>query len=285
MHQISKIPNLKQFINQCKSQGQRIGLVPTMGYFHSGHLALMQAMRKQADVVIVSLFVNPAQFGPQEDFATYPRDLERDLALAQAQGVDVVFTPAVEDVYLNNHLTYVEVGKLSNCLCGKSRPGFFRGVCTIVLKLFNLCQPDLAIFGQKDWQQLVIIKQMVRDLNIPVKIIDHPIVREPDGLAMSSRNAYLNPEQRKEAANIYQGLCLAKKLIAKGTTEVVALKNRLLDFYFRNIPRGKLDYLEVVHPETLEPLTEIKERALIAVAMFIGKARLIDNLLVEVTNV
>ncbi|SDN66394.1 pantoate--beta-alanine ligase [Desulfonauticus submarinus] len=282
MKQITTIPEIRQVINSLKKQDKKISLVPTMGYFHQGHLELMRYAKKYSDIVVVSIFVNPTQFGPNEDFNSYPRDLKRDLDLAKQVGVDIVFTPNIEDIYLPNHLTYVEVEKLPKVLCGKSRPTHFRGVATIVLKLFNICQPDIAVFGQKDWQQLVIIKQMVKDLNIPVKVIGHPIVREPDGLAMSSRNVYLTKEEREQAPAIYEGLCLVKKLCARGMRESLALKNKLIDYYFRNIPLGSIDYLEIVHPFTLEPLDEIKDKALVAVAMYLGKARLIDNILIEV---
>ncbi|MDQ7031802.1 MAG: pantoate--beta-alanine ligase [Desulfonauticus sp.] len=281
MQVITDICSLRQAINGLKKNGQVISLVPTMGCFHEGHLALMRYARGISDVLVISIFVNPTQFGPNEDFKAYPRNLKRDIELASEVGVDLIFAPEPEEMYPIDFLTFVSVEKLTKYLCGKSRPTHFRGVCTVVLKLFNICQPDIAVFGEKDWQQLVIIKQMVRDLNVPVQIKSYPIVRESDGLAMSSRNVYLTPEERKQASGIYQGLCLAQKLVARGVREGLALKNRLIDFYARNIPLGKIDYLELVHPYRLEPVTEVKDKTLLAVAMYVGQARLIDNILLE----
>lgn len=281
MEQISVISQIQARVQKARQEGKVISLVPTMGYFHEGHLSLMRYARKHSDLVLVSLFVNPTQFGPGEDFEAYPRDLERDKKLAQEQGVDILFTPGKEEMYLPNHLTYVRVDKLDKFLCGRSRPTHFQGVCTVVLKLFNICQPDFAVFGQKDWQQLIIIKKMVEDLNVGVKVVGHPIVREPDGLAMSSRNVYLSKEERKQAAKIYQGLLLAKKLVEQGEVETSRIKERVQNFYQEQIPLGKLDYLEIVHPFELTSLERIEDKALMAVAMQVGKARLIDNLLLR----
>jgi len=281
MEQISVISQIQARVQKARQEGKVISLVPTMGYFHEGHLSLMRYARKHSDLVLVSLFVNPTQFGPGEDFEAYPRDLERDKKLAQEQDVDILFTPGKEEMYLLNHLTYVRVDKLDKFLCGRSRPTHFQGVCTVVLKLFNICQPDFAVFGQKDWQQLIIIKKMVEDLNVGVKVVGHPIVREPDGLAMSSRNVYLSKEERKQAANIYQGLLLAKKLVEQGEVETSRIKERVQNFYQEQILLGKLDYLEIVHPFELTSLERIEDKALMAVAMQVGKARLIDNLLLR----
>lgn len=281
MEQISVISQIQARVQKARQEGKVISLVPTMGYFHEGHLSLMRYARKHSDLVLVSLFVNPTQFGPGEDFEAYPRDLERDKKLAQEQGVDILFTPSKDEMYLPNHLTYVRVDKLDKFLCGRSRPTHFQGVCTVVLKLFNICQPDFAVFGQKDWQQLIIIKKMVEDLNVGVKVVGHPIVREPDGLAMSSRNVYLSKEERKQAAKIYQGLLLAKKLVEQGEVETSRIKERVQNFYQEQIPLGKLDYLEIVHPFELTSLERIEDKALMAVAMQVGKARLIDNLLLR----
>jgi len=281
MEQISVISQIQARVQKARQEGKVISLVPTMGYFHEGHLSLMRYARKHSDLVLVSLFVNPTQFGPGEDFEAYPRDLERDKKLAQEQDVDILFTPGKEEMYLLNHLTYVRVDKLDKFLCGRSRPTHFQGVCTVVLKLFNICQPDFAVFGQKDWQQLIIIKKMVEDLNVGVKVVGHPIVREPDGLAMSSRNVYLSKEERKQAANIYQGLLLAKKLVEQGEVETSRIKERVQNFYQEQIPLGKLDYLEIVHPFELTSLERIEDKALMAVAIQVGKARLIDNLLLR----
>lgn len=257
-------------------------LVPTMGYYHLGHLQLMQRARRQADTVIVSLFVNPSQFGPGEDYDSYPRDFDRDAQLADAEGVDILFAPKSEDMYAQDWRTSVFVSQLSQALCGKSRPYHFQGVCTVVSKLFNLTMPRMAFFGQKDWQQLVIIQKMVRDLNFPVQIIGCPIVREDDGLAMSSRNNYLDYKQRQEAVKIYAGLIRAREWYLQGLRDGPALCSALKKYYSQHIPSGQIDYLEVVDPEDLVPLDHIDQRsALLAVAVFFDGARLIDNIFLE----
>ncbi len=214
----------------------------------------MRWARENSDIVFVSLFVNPTQFGPKEDLNRYPRDFERDTKLAEEAGVDYLFAPETKDMYTEDHCTWVNSPKLSQYLCGKSRPGHFQGVCTIVLKLFNLVNPHLAIFGEKDYQQLIIIKKMVEDLNIPVKVIGRPIVREIDGLAMSSRNAYLTDEERKEAAHIYRGLKKAQKWVQNGHKDSESIISKLTECYMENIPSGHIDYIEIVDPENLKPV-------------------------------
>ncbi len=263
---------------------KKLSLVPTMGYFHEGHLSLMRWARENSDVVFVSLFVNPTQFGPKEDFNRYPRDIDRDKKLAEEVGVDYLFMPEVGDIYRDDHGTWVNVPKLSQYLCGKSRPGHFQGVCTIVLKLFNLINPHIAVFGEKDYQQLIIIKKMVEDLNVPVEVVGRPIVREKDGLAMSSRNAYLTEKERKEAVHIFKGLRKAKKWVESGLRDSESIISKLTECYMENIPSGEIDYIEIVDPKDLTPIKVIEKKALLAVAIFLGKARLIDNIMLEVKN-
>lgn len=265
-----------------RSEGKTIAFVPTMGYFHEGHLQLMDAARKQADVVIVSLFVNPTQFGENEDLDNYPHDLERDSKLAEEHGVDILFTPTKEDMYHPDHSTWVEVPNLARNLCAKSRPVHFRGVATIVTKLFMTVLPHIGIFGEKDWQQLAIIKRMVRDLNIPVDVQGHPIVREESGLALSSRNVYLTDAEKEVAPMLQQGLKQMKEAVHKGESDAAKLKESLINFYTQNIPGSKVDYIEIVHPDNINVLEKIDGPAICAVAVQIGKARLIDNLLIKV---
>jgi pantoate--beta-alanine ligase len=272
------------FQKQCfalRCSGQVTVLVPTMGYFHQGHLSLMRWARENANTVLVSLFVNPTQFGPSEDLDRYPRDLERDKELARKEGVDILFTPRPEEVYVSNHDTWVDVPGLSTHLCGRSRPHFFRGVCTVVCKLLNMSLPHKAVFGQKDWQQMVVITRMVRDLNLPVAIVGRPIVREEDGLAMSSRNAYLNNEERRQAAYIFAGLQRVQEWVRDGERDTAALQSDLEEYYAQNIPAGHIDYVHIVHPWELTPVERVESQALAAVAVHIGSARLIDNVLVQ----
>jgi pantoate--beta-alanine ligase len=261
--------------------GARTALVPTMGYFHAGHLSLMRWAREHADRVVVSLFVNPTQFGPGEDLAAYPRDFERDASLAEAAGADVLFAPEPDGLYPPGFATWVEVPDLGRGLCGRSRPIHFRGVATVVSKLLLLALPRLAVFGQKDWQQLAIIRRMARDLGFPTDIVGHPIVREPDGLAMSSRNVYLTPGERAAAPNIQAGLRRARDLAASGERRPSALLDDLRSWYANHVPEGRIDYLELVDPDTVAPVAALDGPALLAVAMQLGRARLIDNLIVE----
>ncbi len=275
---------MKARAEELRARGKRIGFVPTMGYFHEGHLALMRKARELSDVVVVSIFVNPIQFGPQEDLARYPRDLERDRRLAQAQGVDILFVPSAEEMYPPGFQTYVEVTELSRPLCGARRPGHFRGVCTVVLKLFHIVKPHLAVFGEKDYQQLKVIQRMVRDLNLDVEIVPHPTVREPDGLAMSSRNVYLRPEEREAALSLYRALELARRRVAEGIRETRILRTEIEEF-IRSHPHTRIDYVEFRDPETLEEMDRIDRATLLALAVFVGKARLIDNTILDPAHV
>jgi len=264
-----------------RQRGQRIVLVPTMGYFHDGHLSLMHYGRQQGDRLVVSLFVNPAQFGPSEDLNRYPRDLERDENLAREAGVDVLYTPAAADMYPTGYQTYVTVEDLSRPMCGASRSGHFRGVATVVLKLFHQVLPHLAVFGEKDYQQLAVIKRMAADLDVPVKVAGRPIVREADGLAMSSRNSYLNPEERRSALCLSRSLKAARRLVSAGKNnreEVLALVRQVIS----QEPHTHIDYLALVDPDTLEEVETITGATRLAIAVWVGNTRLIDNaLLVE----
>jgi pantoate--beta-alanine ligase len=256
---------------------KRVGLVPTMGALHEGHLSLVRAAKTQCDVVAVSIFVNPTQFGPSEDFAKYPRDFERDQELLEKEDVDMVFAPSVDEMYPPGGVTYVTVEGLSEKLCGRSRPGHFRGVTTVVSKLFHIIEPDKAFFGQKDAAQVAVISRMVRDLNFPVEIVVCPIVREPDGLAMSSRNAYLDPQQRDSALVLYRSLSRVQAMFKAGEREISRLLSAGKEMFVQE-PSMRLDYLEIVDPENLEPVSELSKPALVAVAAFVGPTRLIDNL-------
>jgi pantoate--beta-alanine ligase len=276
MEVIESISEMKNLAKEWKRQGLSIGFVPTMGYLHEGHLALVRRAKELSDRVVVSIFVNPIQFAPGEDYQRYPRDLERDKALLENEGVDVLFSPRVEEMYPPGFQTYVEVKELSSGLCGRYRPGHFVGVATVVLKLFNIVQPDIAVFGEKDYQQLKIIQRMVQDLNLDVKIIPHPTVREEDGLAMSSRNTYLSPEERKSAIALYKALNLAEELINQGERKVATLREKLKEF-IESYPYTKVQYIEFVHPETLKEVERVDEPTLLALAVFVGEARLIDN--------
>ncbi|HAS88382.1 MAG TPA: pantoate--beta-alanine ligase [Desulfovibrio sp.] len=282
METISNPQELQNLCLMLRSEGKKISLVPTMGYFHEGHLSLMDAARKRCDVLIVSLFVNPTQFGENEDLEAYPHDLGRDSLLAEEHGVDILFTPVRDDMYFDDHGTWVEVPDLASNLCGQSRPIHFRGVATVVTKLFMTAQPHVALFGQKDWQQLAIIKRIVRDLNIPVDVQGHEIVREESGLAMSSRNVYLTEEEKSVAPNIQKGLQKMRAQVAAGESDVAKLKSDLIEFYAETVPMGKIDYIEIVHPDNINILKSVGDSALCAVALQLGNARLIDNLLIKV---
>lgn len=263
-----------------RSQRARLGLVPTMGALHEGHLSLVRAAKAKSHVVVVSIFVNPTQFGPREDFARYPRNLEKDCELLEREGVEFVFAPTVEEVYPRGAVTWVTVEGLSDRLCGKSRPGHFRGVATVVAKLFNIVEPDVAFFGQKDAAQVAVIKRMVRDLNMAVQIEICPIVREPDGLALSSRNAYLSPDERKMALVLHASLQRAQKLFNEGERNAAKLAAEAKKAFVWQ-PAVKLDYLDIVDPNGLEPLETLNQKSLVAVAAFVGNTRLIDNILLE----
>ncbi len=264
-----------------KKKGQIIGFVPTMGYFHQGHLSLMRIARRKSDVLVVSIFVNPTQFGPKEDFKRYPRDFERDKRLLKKIGCDYLFYPETKDIYAAGYETYVQVENSTKILEGSFRPGHFRGVTTIVAKLFNVVQPDIAVFGQKDFQQAAVIKKMVKDLNFPVKIIVAPTIREKSGLALSSRNSYLSGEEKKQALSLYNSLNLAKTLIKSGERDSKKIIEKMRKLIQRE-PEARIDYISINDSKTLEPLREIKGNILISLAVKIGKTRLIDNINMKV---
>mgnify|MGYP001563639420 CR=1 FL=1 len=274
------IRSLTKKVQEIKRKGLKIGLVPTMGFLHEGHMSLIRRAAKDTDCVIVSIFVNPAQFGPKEDFKKYPRDMKKDLELCEKEAVDIIFAPEAGEVYPEGFATYVKVERITDALCGASRPGHFRGVATVVAKLFNITMPDIAYFGQKDSQQAVIIKRMTEDLNMPVKIKVEPVVREKDGLAMSSRNVYLNPEERKQALSLYRSLELARCMFDKGERSASKIINRMKREIQKN-PDAKIDYISIVNADNLAGLERIKEKALIAIAVLIGKTRLIDNIILK----
>jgi pantoate--beta-alanine ligase len=259
-----------------RREGRTVGLVPTMGALHQGHLSLVRMARAQCDLVVVSIFINPLQFGPNEDLAKYPRDFDRDCELLEREGVDVIFAPTAEEMYPAGAVTYVTVEGLSDKLCGRSRPGHFRGVTTVVSKLFHIVEPGRAFFGQKDAAQSTIIRRMVRDLNIPVQVVIGPIVREPDGLAMSSRNAYLDASQRQSALVLHRSLSAVQKSFDRGESKVQTLIEAGKHLFAEDAS-VRLDYFEIVDPETLDPVDDLSRSALVAVAAFVGKARLIDN--------
>lgn len=271
------IEAMRNRLRDARRAGKTVGLVPTMGALHEGHYSLIQAGREGCDLLVVSIFVNPTQFGPDEDYANYPRTMEQDLAGCEACGVDVVFAPGVEDMYPDKPLTTVKVSRLSETLCGSRRPGHFDGVCTVVAKLLNIVEPARVWFGAKDYQQSVVIRRMVTDLNFPVEVVVCPTVREPDGLAVSSRNAYLTPDERHQAPALYAALKDAAQLINEkhppAEDVIAAVRQRIVT----DAPEGKLDYVQVVDPQTLEDLEQTDRPVVIAAALKLGKARLIDN--------
>ncbi len=283
MKLVETVNEMKEISKRHLAEGKTIGFVPTMGYLHKGHLSLVEQARKENDIVVVSIFVNPIQFGPNEDFDRYPRDLQRDLTLLEPYNVDYVFYPSVQEMYPTEFSVYVDETKLSKYLCGASRPGHFRGVCTVVNKLFNIVRPTRAYFGQKDAQQFRILRRMVENLNMDVEMVEMPIVREEDGLAMSSRNVYLKPEERVEATRLYRSLKRAQELIKSGERDVLKIKDeirKVLDHPFLRI-----DYVEIVSESNLEPVENLKDfegkKIIIALAVFVGKARLIDNTIIK----
>lgn len=280
MRTIAAVDKMKTAAEEISSQRLTIGLVPTMGYLHEGHLSLVRESLKSADTTVVSVFVNPLQFGPQEDFRRYPRDPERDAGLLEREGVDVLFQPADLEMYPEGFRTKVEVKELQDRLCGRSRPGHFRGVATVVLKLFNIVRPDLAFFGQKDAQQAIILRRMAEDLNFGVKIQVLPIVRESDGLAMSSRNAYLNADERRAARVLFRSLEEARRMWAGGQKASGPIREQMLRLIGKE-PLAKVDYVEIVDPKTLEPVDKLEGDGLVAVAAFVGRTRLIDNVVLE----
>jgi pantoate--beta-alanine ligase len=281
MNLITKISEMREFSREAKEEGKTIGFVPTMGYLHEGHLSLVRAAKEECDRVVMSIYVNPMQFGPEEDLDKYPRDMERDKDLAEKEGIDVIFAPLSGEMYPGGYTTDVDVtGTITETLCGISRPGHFKGVTTIVAKLFNIVGPDKAYFGQKDAQQAVAVKRMVRDLNIPVEVRVMPTVREDDGLAMSSRNSYLSDDQRHQALGLFKALESAKEMISAGEVSAIIIKQKLKSI----LEEGKdvrVDYVEVVDTDTLEPSDEVQDNTLIAVAAYVGDARLIDNIVIK----
>jgi len=285
MKVIKDIAAMQRFALKAKREGKKIGFVPTMGFLHEGHLSLIRKARqlcKKDGIVVVSIYVNPTQFGPNEDFSKYPRNLERDLKLCKSAGADVVFTPTDDEMYPGKsqglYSVYVVEEELSKTMEGASRPGHFRGVTTVVAKLFNIVQPDVAIFGEKDYQQAAIIRRMTDNLNFPVKIIVAPTVREPDGLAMSSRNTYLNENERKQATVLYRAICLAREKVASAKSPLNAADLKAeLKSYIEKEPSARLDYVEFFNPDTLKPVEQVKKGDHMALAVFIGTTRLIDN--------
>jgi pantoate--beta-alanine ligase len=299
------VESVRDLVKAARSQGKKIGLVPTMGALHIGHVSLIRAAAQQTDFVVVSIFVNPTQFCPGEDFEKYPRPLDADCEICEKAGVDVVFAPTPQEMYPQGSstreiescravssrieagyltgLTWVTVEKLTEPLCGQFRPGHFRGVTTVCTKLFNIVGPDVAFFGQKDAQQAIVIKRMVADLNMPLEIVICPTVREPDGLAISSRNQYLTPQQRKDATYVYKSLQKCQEMIDAGTTDtrkILIEMRRVL----QQIPSAKIEYVSIVDAETLQSVDEISGRILAAVAVQIGSARLIDNILIDMNR-
>ena len=275
---IEDIAEMHKLAQQLRQGNKTIGFVPTMGALHKGHLNLMQHAKKESDVVVASIFVNPTQFCPSEDYKEYPRDMEGDMGKAKGAGVDILFTPAVSAIYPEGYRTYVEVEGLSSVMCGKVRPEHFRGVATIVLKLLNIVKPHKAFFGQKDYQQTVIIKRMVRDLNLDVEIAVLPTVREEDGLAMSSRNQYLRKDERISSAILYRSLQEARSLFEKGERSAEKLRDAILSAFMGN-SSAKLEYVAIVHPEILEEEKDVQKGTVIAIAARIGDTRLIDNII------
>ncbi len=277
---VKTISEVRNSVKEWKKQGLSIGLVPTMGYLHEGHKSLIERAHKENDVVVVSDFVNPVQFGPNEDLATYPRDLERDAKLCEEAGAALLFNPEPDEMYFEDFHTYVNMESLSDELCGKTRPTHFRGVCTVVSKLFNIVTPDRAYFGQKDAQQLAIIRRMVRDLNFDIEIVSCPIIREKDGLAKSSRNTYLNEEERKAALILSKAVKLGMELAENGeksADKIVSEMKKLIE----TEPLAKIDYVKAVDANSIEIISEMKPPVLVAMAVYIGKTRLIDNFIYE----
>ena len=280
MKWVEQIEELRELLEEERIARKTIGLVPTMGYLHRGHQSLIEQAKKECDVVVVSIFVNPLQFGPNEDFERYPRDLHRDQQLAEQAGADFIFYPSAKEMYPSPVRTFVEVEDLTTKLCGRTRPGHFRGVTTVVSKLFHIVQPHSAFFGLKDAQQVAVIQQMVNDLNIPVEIVPCPIVREEDGLALSSRNVYLNSDERKQALALSQGLIKAKQMLMSGETNLTKVTQEI-EKLIKQMPLAKIDYVEVLSFPSLEEVKVVKpnDQIILAVAVWFGKTRLIDNLI------
>lgn len=274
------IKSVRRLVKAARSKGNKIGLVPTMGALHIGHICLIEKAVKECDFVVVSIFINPTQFGPAEDFEKYPRSFESDLEICRKAGVDIVFAPSPQEMYKKENLTWVNVEKLTEPLCGRSRPRHFRGVTTVCAKLFNIVEPDVAYFGQKDAQQAIVIKRMVADLNMPLEIVVCPTVREPDGLAVSSRNKYLSEQQRKDATCIYKSLKKCESLVEAGTTDSKTIIGEMKQI-LNQVSSIEIEYISIVDAESLQELERIAGKALAAVAVKIGSARLIDNIVVD----
>ena len=280
MEVVETIEAVRQQVSAARKKGKKIGLVPTMGAFHQGHISLIDRAVKECDFVVVTIFVNPTQFGPGEDFEKYPRNFDTDLEMCRKTGVDLVFAPTVNQIYASENLTWVNVEKLTEPLCGRFRPGHFRGVTTVCAKLFNIVQSDIAFFGQKDAQQAIVIKRMVADLNMPLKIVLCPTIRDADGLALSSRNEYLSEQQRKDATLIYKSLRKCRQMFETGVTNTEEIINQMRNI-LSQAPSIKIEYVSIVDAETLQSLENITGQILAAVAVKIGPARLIDNILVD----
>lgn len=280
MEVIRSIEDIRKIVYKNKFEGKKIALVPTMGFLHDGHKSLMKAARKDNDIVIVSVFVNPTQFGPNEDYDSYPRDIERDSKICESEGVDYIFTPDPEIMYPDGYSTFVLPGEhMTNILCGVSRPGHFRGVCTVLTKLFNIISPNNAYFGEKDIQQLGIIRRMVKDFNYDINIIGCPIVREDDGLAKSSRNVYLNSEEREIATVLRKSLLKADELIKSGEKDVLVIKN-LIEDMINSEKYTRIDYVEIIDFDTFNKIEKVEDKTLIVMAVYVGKTRLIDNIVI-----
>jgi len=273
---VASVSEIRKQLDRIRHDGKRIGLVPTMGALHGGHASLIEKARAECDFVVVSIFVNPLQFGPSEDFQRYPRPLEKDTALCAEKGADLIFAPGTNDMYASPQITFVEVTRITDHLCGAFRPGHFRGVATVVLKLFNIVQPDSAYFGEKDYQQLCVIRRMVDDFNLPLTVVSVPTFRESDGLAMSSRNVYLSGDERAAAPALYRALTVARERIASGETDAAAIKTAALKVLAAE-PLVRVQYFEIVDPSEVQPVATIAGAVRIAAAIFIGKTRLIDN--------
>lgn len=283
MKVVDSISRMSTLVKILKKEGKSVGFVPTMGYLHEGHLSLVRTAKKHTDIVMMSIFVNPIQFGPGEDIDKYPRDFKHDEQMAQSAGVDVLFYPSVKDMYPAGYSTYVNVESLTENLCGRSRPGHFKGVATVVAKLFGIMKPDLAYFGQKDAQQAIIIKKMVEDLNMGVEIKVLPTMREADGLAMSSRNTYLSSSEREDAAILYQSLEKAEYLIKKGERDAKKIV-KAMESVIKEKPTAKIDYISIVDTKNLKDADVIAGEVLIALAVFVGKTRLIDNIILKLDS-
>ncbi len=281
MQIVKTVEDVRRQVKVWREQGLSVGLVPTMGYLHEGHKSLIDRAVEQNDCVVVSVFVNPIQFGPTEDLATYPRDLERDAAICEEAGADLIFHPQPEEMYYDDFCTYIDMDNLTKGLCGKTRPTHFRGVCTVVGKLFHIVGPDRAYFGQKDAQQLAVIRRMVRDLNFPLQIVGCPIVREEDGLAKSSRNTYLSPEERKAAVILHKGLVKGEEMVRAGERDAGKIKKAICDI-IESEPLAKIDYVDIVDFDNIQEKEVLEGSVLAAVAVYIGKTRLIDNFIITI---